>query len=119
MRGFAVEPSDHFKKAYCVLAPPCGVVAVIAHWVPFVQVTVVGVEYDPIGHPVPDTLNCAAMLPLKLIPTGEAEKFATIAIGEFIVIVIGVAEVTILPLHPVKRYPAAGAAVNCSVEPAV
>ena len=102
VRGFAVEPSAHFKKAYRVLVPPCGVVAVITHWVPLVQVTVVGVEYEPVGHPVPDTLNCAAMLPLKLTPTGEAEKFAVRAIGEFIVNVIGFAEVTMLPLHPVK-----------------
>ena len=66
------------------------------------QVTLAGVEYVPAGHPVPDTLNCAAMFAPKLIVTGEAEKVAVMLVAEFIVTVRGFDELTISPLHPVN-----------------
>ena len=70
--------------------------------VPFVQTTFVGVEYVPVGQPVPDTLNCAEVLAPKLMVTGDAEKFAAIVVAEFIVTVNGFAELTMSPLHPVN-----------------
>ena len=102
VRGFAAEPSVQLANLYRVFGPPCGVLTDTVQAVPFVQTTVAGVEYVPVGQPVPDTLNCAEVLAPKLMLTGDAEKFAASVVAEVIVTVNGFAVLTMSPLHPVN-----------------
>jgi hypothetical protein len=102
VRGFAVEASFQLANLYRVSGPPCGVLTDTVQAVPFVQTTFAGVEYAPVGQPVPDTLNCAKVLAPKLMVAGYAEKFAASVVAEFIVTANGFAELTMSPLHPVN-----------------
>ena len=111
-------PSSHLEKVDLISAVAAGGCTLSVQVEPLVMVSVTGAVYAPEGHPAPDTPNVTDVF-VSIRTSGDVTvKFAVTVLGASITRVNGLAVPEADPLQPVNRYPVAGVAVNCKLEPA-
>jgi hypothetical protein len=118
VRVAVAVPSAQPKKTDLVSAEAAGGCTLSVQVTPLLIVNVIGAVYAPEGHPEPDTPNATGVLESIRTSGATSAKLAVIVFGASTTIVSGFVVPVAEALHPVNRYPAAGVAVNCTLEPA-